>query len=129
MYAPFSVYRRRNAPSQAEKGAYFMKKGLLFAVASLMLFTAFLTVACEKTETIGATVLAVNENGIMVEPDEGTNARTSADKIFFSCKNAADFAAGDRVQIVFNGVIAESYPGQAVAKSVELLENIAIPID
>jgi hypothetical protein len=94
-----------------------------------MLFTAFLTVACEKTETIGATVLAVNENGILVEPDEGTNARTSADKIFFSCKNTADFAAGDRVQIVFNGVIAESYPGQAVAKSVELLENIAIPID
>lgn len=106
-----------------------MKKGLLFAVAILMLFTAFLTVACEKTETIGATVLAVSENGIMVEPDEGTTARASADRIFFSCNNAADFAAGDRVQIVFNGVIAESYPGQAVAKSVELLENIAIPID
>ncbi len=106
-----------------------MKKGLLAAVAIFVLAMAFLTVACEKTETIGATVLAVSENGIMVEPDEGTSARTSADKIFFSCKNAADFAAGDRVQIVFDGVIAESYPGQAVAKSVELLENIAIPID
>lgn len=129
MYAPFSVLGRRYAPSQAEEGAYFMKKGLLSAVAVLVLFAAFLTIACEKTETIGATVLAVSENGIVVEPDEGTNARASADKIFFSCKNAADFAKGDRVQIVFNGVIAESYPGQAAAKSVELLENIAIPID
>ncbi len=106
-----------------------MKKGILFAVALLVLSTAFLAVACEKTETIGATVLAADDKGIMVQPDEGTNAYASADKIYFSCSNAAEFKAGDRVQIEFNGVIAESYPGQAVAKSVELLENIAIPID
>jgi hypothetical protein len=112
-----------------KKEHIFMKKGILFVVALLVLSVAVLAVACEKTETIGATVLASDENGIMVEPDEGTAAYASADKIYFSCSNAAEFKAGDRVQIVFNGVIAESYPAQAVAKSVDLLENIAIPID
>ncbi len=56
-----------------------MKKGILFAVALLVLSTAFVAVACEKTETIGATVLAADDKGIMVEPDEGTNAYASAD--------------------------------------------------
>ncbi len=104
-----------------------MKRNPLIIAVLLVLLAAVLLTACEKSETLEATVLEVNENGLLVEPDEGTSARASADKIFFTCKNAADFAIGDRVEIVFDGVIAESYPAQATAKSVELIENVPIP--
>lgn len=104
-----------------------MKKSLI--VVLLLALLALSACAGEKDVELAATVLAVNENGILVEPDEGTDARASSDKIFFSCENAVLFQAGDRVVIVFDGVIAESYPAQASAKSVELLSSIAIPID
>ena len=105
-----------------------MKKSIfLIALLGLLLMVS----ACAKQEAVelSATVLETSENGILVEPDEGTDARGSADKIFFTCDNAADFAPGDRVLIVFDGAVAESYPGQAKAQSVKLLSDIAIPID
>ena len=98
----------------------------IFAVLLALLIAALLT-ACTKNETLTATVLEVSESAILVEPDEGTSARASADKVYFSCENASEFSAGDRVEIVFGGAIAESYPAQAKAKSVKLIEGEPIP--
>lgn len=105
-----------------------MKKSFIFAIALLALLL-FASCAGTKTVELAATVLTVSENGILVEPDEGTDARASSDQIFFSCENASSFAEGDRVLITFDGVIAESYPAQASAQSVKLLSEVAIPID
>ena len=105
-----------------------MKKSL-FLVALLALLLAVSACAKQEMVELSATVLETSENGIMVEPDEGTDARAAAEKIFFTCNNTGDFTAGDRVLIVFDGVVAESYPGQAQAQSVKLLSDVAIPID
>ena len=105
-----------------------MKKSL-FLIALLGLLLAVSACAKQEAVELSATVLETSEGGILVEPDEGTDARASADKIFFSCGNAADFAPGDRVLLVFDGTIAESYPAQAKAQSVTLLSDVAIPID
>lgn len=64
-----------------------------------------------------AEVLEVNEKNILVKPDSDSNEIKSADKISISLETISTipvptFQVGDRVRIVYNGEIAESYPAQ-----------------
>lgn len=64
-----------------------------------------------------AEVLEVNEQSILVKPDADSNEIKSADKIsvslnFISTVPVPDFEVGDRVRVIYNGEIAESYPAQ-----------------
>ena len=66
--------------------------------------------------SFSATVIEVNGTEIIVCPDEGSDELRSADRISVSTNTVADgeaeFAAGDRVSITYNGDIMESYPAQ-----------------
>ena len=62
-----------------------------------------------------ATVLEVKENSILVEPFIDSNERKSSDKIYVSLDVVStnpvpSLKKGDKVRIVYNGEIAESYP-------------------
>ncbi len=72
-----------------------------------------------------ATVLENNGSNLLVEPEEGSAELRSADKIsvhvsddvkLFDSQdkgiNIDAIEAGDKVQIFYNGLIAESYPAQ-----------------
>lgn len=65
-----------------------------------------------------AKVLEVNENNILVEPLEGEAERSSASKIYVSTNVISEIAVteikkGDKVRIVYNGEIQETYPAQS----------------
>lgn len=79
----------------------------------------------EKNGTsFNAIVLDKGETSLIVEPEEGSSELLSADKISVSIEEAVlmdsegegitinDIEAEDRVQIFYNGGIAESYPAQ-----------------
>lgn len=59
-----------------------------------------------------ASVLEVRENQLLVEPLEGESERRSADKIWVGAENTGLMKPGDKVRIVYDGEIAESYPAQ-----------------
>lgn len=64
-----------------------------------------------------ATVLEVYEGSVVVEPFEGTEERKSSDKIsvslnVISTNPVPSIKVGDRIRVVYNGEIAESYPAQ-----------------
>jgi hypothetical protein len=71
-----------------------------------------------------ATVLENNETHLLVEPEEGSAELSSADKIMVSVRDATllnsqgseiiigDIKTGNKVEIAYNGEIAESYPAQ-----------------
>jgi len=71
-----------------------------------------------------AKVLENNETNLLVEPDEGSNELRSADKIMVfvgdtPITNAdgievkiGDIEIGRKVELYYNGAIAESYPAQ-----------------
>lgn len=64
-----------------------------------------------------AEVLEVDDKSILVKPDADSEEIKSADKIsvsldFISTIPHPSFKAGDRVQVIYNGEIAESYPAQ-----------------
>ena len=52
-----------------------------------------------------------NDGGLFVEPVEGSRELSSADRIRVSLGDTDPVpAAGDRIEVVYNGVIQESYP-------------------
>lgn len=64
-----------------------------------------------------AEIIEVNSNNIVVKPDEKSNEIKSADKISVSLDVISTipvptFKIGDRVRVVYNGEIAETYPAQ-----------------
>ncbi len=64
-----------------------------------------------------AEVLEVNGKNILVKPDEASNERKSADKIYVSLDVTSNIPVpaikvGDRVRIIYNGELLESYPAQ-----------------
>ncbi|MGI6113431.1 MAG: DUF3221 domain-containing protein [Mahellales bacterium] len=74
--------------------------------------------------SFSATVLENDHTSLLVQPDEGSDELRSADKIFVSVKDADlvdardteitmdDIKVGARVEVFYNGAIAESYPAQ-----------------
>lgn len=72
-----------------------------------------------------ATVVENNQSDLLVEPEEGSDELRSADKIVVYINDdvklvdsqdkeitIGDIKMGDKVQIFYNGAIAESYPAQ-----------------
>ncbi len=72
-------------------------------------------------------------NGLLVTPEEGSDAYRSSDRIYVGINNAVirdeegkemtaeELSAGDMVMIYYNGVIAESYPAQITASELEYI--------
>ena len=66
----------------------------------------------EKAE-FTAQVISVADGTILVQPDEDSGAALSADRIWVSLpEGAPQVTPGDRVCVVFDGLILETYPGQ-----------------
>src|SRR5690554_5219605 len=71
-----------------------------------------------------ATILEKNEMSLLVEPQAGSSELSSADKIVVAIKELSivdaqnkeiaweDVMVGERVEITYDGKIAESYPAQ-----------------
>ena len=78
---------------------------------------------CDEV-SFNAIVLENNQTHLLVEPEEGSSELKSADRIMVSVSDASlinsqdveiqidNIESGDRVQIYYNGLIAESYPAQ-----------------
>ncbi len=67
--------------------------------------------------SFNATVLEVYENSILVEPDKDSNERKSSDKISVSKKVISkipvpNLVVGSKINIVYDGMILETYPSQ-----------------
>ena len=64
-----------------------------------------------------AEVLEVTEKSILVKPDDDSKETKSADKIYVSLDVISEIPVptintGDRVRVIYNGEIAETYPAQ-----------------
>ena len=79
----------------------------------------------ENQHEFVATIIETSDNFIIVEPDEGTNERKSSDKISMGITRPTNgtndfYVKGNKVKIIYNGIIMESYPAQIVATKIEL---------
>lgn len=72
-----------------------------------------------------ATVLETEEKRILVEPVSGSDERNSADRIWVSLNETIPhIVSGDTVRVVYNDLIAESYPAQILSVSaVHIVSN------
>lgn len=73
-----------------------------------------------------ATVIEVREGAVLVEPDEGTSERRSADRITVSTDTAnrgmiCHVKAGERVAVYYRGGIMETYPA-ALSETVAIFK-------
>lgn len=104
-----------------------MKKHIIFTICVLIVLG--ILVGCSNPKendeaSFTAIVLEKGEIYLMVEPEEGYSELASADKISVSVGEATlvdaegkeiamdGIEVGDRVQIFYDGQIAESYPAQ-----------------
>lgn len=65
-------------------------------------------------------VLEVHEKYVLVEPLEGENERNCSDKIevsFWNLKQVPEIAIGDILEIVYDGMIQETYPARITGTS------------
>lgn len=59
-----------------------------------------------------ATVLDT-EGGLLIQPEEGSSERKSADQIYLELPVAvSELSAGDRIEVGYDGVISETYPAK-----------------
>ncbi len=112
-----------------------------FAIVAALLLTVLLAAACgpknqgvvycpatEEGIVFSATVEERKENSLLVLADEGASVRSSSDRFLVALSGAqlldqegnaleaADFWLLDRVEIAFEGQVAETYPAQITAK-------------
>lgn len=87
----------------------------ILAVISILYLTG-----CSEKDTdsyFNATVLEIHEKSILVEPFEGSEELKSSDRILASSitnsnHKVPEMKEGTTVRIVYNGIIAETYPAQ-----------------
>ena len=81
--------------------------------------------------TFYGTVLESGDSSLLVEPEIGSSARSSSDKISVSVNGTllkgfskgSELNAGEKVKITFEGSIAESYPAQILhCKEISLIK-------
>ena len=114
---------------------------LCMLIVSLIL-TGCLDSAQSDEVSFNAIVLENNQTHLLVEPEEGSSELRSADRITISVSKAAllnsldaeieitDIKAGDRIQVYYDGVIAESYPAQINGcHKVKVLEAVSANSD
>ncbi len=119
-----------------------MVKRFFIYILSALLFVSILSGCTVKTTEGEASFIGVvlekHQNAILVAPVEGSEELSSADQIMVLIEedtrlkakekadtiSAQDIAVGSRVEIYYDGRIAESYPAQINSSSqVELLEG------
>ena len=74
--------------------------------------------------TFHAAVLEVHDGWLLVEPLEGEDILSSADRFMVSLagvEEIPDLEAGEEIAVTFDGMIRESYPAQVTATRVERL--------
>lgn len=79
-----------------------------------------------KTYSFCGTIKQVEQNLFFVEPDEGEEIRKSADKIMvgkLKLDTNVKFEVGERVKIIYDGDVMETYPAQIKAISYESLSK------
>ncbi len=99
---------------------------LFIAIAVILLVLSSCSGAANKDEVgFVAIVLENNRSNLLVQPEKGSDVLRSADKITVYINDDVklldsqgkeigidDIGAGERVQVFFDGAIAESYPAQ-----------------
>ena len=122
-----------------------MKKFYVLVLCLLvfsLLLTGCLDSARSDEVSFNAIVIENNQTHLLVEPEEGSSELSSADRITIAVSKAvllnsqdaevgiADIKAGDRIQVFYNGVIAESYPAQINGcHKVKILEAVSASSD
>lgn len=111
-----------------------MKRTVCIALA--LAFTLLIAAACGQREegvTFSGSVEEIDEGTLLVVADEGSGVRRSADRFSVGLTKAklvdeegkaievGDLWLHDRVEITFDGNIAESYPAQITARQVARL--------
>ena len=98
-----------------------MKKTILLLLVFLVLS---ISTSCTQDKTgdersFLATIIEISGNTVVVEPLEGEDILHSADRITFSNNDLDEInaSAGDIVNILYTGEVAESYPAQVNAVS------------
>ncbi len=127
-----NVQIRYNICKRLNEGLY-MKLKIVLSLLGIVVFLA----ACLQTEddnqdidldesTFEAQILEVHEKYLMVTPNDGEAELRSADRISVSTKEASlvdnegnkisinDFEEGMQIEILYDGMIAESYPAQII---------------
>ena len=69
-------------------------------------------------------MLEVHDGWLLVEPLEGEDILSSADRFMVSLagvEEVPDLEAGEEIAVTFDGMIRESYPAQVTATRVERL--------
>lgn len=105
-----------------------MKKyGFIFALISITLLVLSSCGGAGNRDEVSFSVdvLENNQSSLLVQPVEGSSELRSADKIVVYINDdvklvdsqgkeieVSDIEVGDKVQIFYNGAIAESYPAQ-----------------
>ena len=85
---------------------------LLLSLAFVLTLTGCTS---EDKATFQATILEIQDGYYLVEPVEGSTELNSADQITVPMVNinpSQEPEVGDTLEIVYDGVIAESYPAQ-----------------
>lgn len=88
--------------------------------AAFLLVISMILSSCgiqKSAKSFEATVIETGKDYIIVEPAEGEDELKSADQIMVSKKVSSkegvpDIEEGDRVEIAYDGAIAESYPAK-----------------
>ena len=91
-----------------------MKK-LIPLLLSLAFVLTLIGCTSEDKATFQATILEIQDGYYLVEPVEGSTELNSADQITVPMVNinpSQEPEVGDILEIVYDGVIAESYPAQ-----------------
>ncbi len=79
-----------------------------------------------KEYSFCGTITQVEQNLFFVEPDEGEEIRKSTDKIMvgkLKIDTNIKFEVGERVKIIYDGYVMETYPAQIEAISYESLDK------
>lgn len=112
---PFALPQFRGVTAESAKGDFaYSNQEAAPENAGMLEDTAGVS---ETQETFRAEVLEVHEGTILVRPLEGEPELRSADKIYASFRYVQEVPAikvGDIVEIIYNGMLQETYPATAV---------------
>lgn len=87
----------------------------LFTVLAILFSFTACSSKTNNRATFQATILEIHDNYYLVEPVEGSTELNSADQITISITSvnvSSKPNVGELLEIVYDGVIAESYPAQ-----------------
>ncbi len=96
----------------------------------LIVIAVFSLAACGNTDrgqdglvTFKGKIIELNGDSAIVEPFEGEDILSSADKVSISLADSdIDFAVGDGIIVYYDGAVMESYPAQVIVMDVEKIE-------